>query len=678
MAKKSTSANSTDTELEEDVEKWIWEVDDPYFAGGAGDIAKLFQAEDFDKPGVLVENAPSNEAALFAREAIQNSWDAAREWKNICKKNSAKIPDFSIHFKFEEVTPSARLSKIFLLGLNEHANHLDAEQARNKKRTDLGLANSVLLTNILTNKHPLRLLTLTEHAGLGMPGNFDNSDSRMVKALLRVGQANIVEGAGGAFGFGKAGLIAASATRVVFAYSAFEPVASEPDVSRRLIGVTYWKSHQRGTHKLNGWARFGSEVSQFRRLENQIKETIIRLARPFVNEDADKVAQELGLDVRDVKNPTQTGTTFLLVDPTITADDLKIAVERYWWPAMIDRNSGLKVEITDYDGSDKSPDVPTNDPNLKPFIEAFNIASQATDPTNPNHDRIDLGKYKPQQDPKEYSLGVVGLVAEPESWSFPDARDGIDHTTMIALVRGPRMIVNYHTFRGLGIPHVRGLFVANASIDDLLRQTEDHAHTKWDPGIKAFNPSAPIIAREVMKKLRENIVDFKQRFAPPPPKPGDINLPILDELSKLMRGKKRIPPDPEPRQVLVRLVEPAHRTATSDDKLVCNATVEFQVADWVWDMIKETKVDVTVSLPIAYVEDDGVGEYLDTKVTCPNQNFKPKGASSGKQSFVGSLARGETAQFKVKSDKYSPDWTVRFSPTAVIDRPKVPNPKKKR
>jgi len=674
VAKKQPPVSSSDTDVEDDAEKWIWAVDDPLHDGIAGDIAKLFKAENFDKPGVLAENAPSNEAALFAREAIQNSWDAAREWKNICNKNKEKIHDFSIHFKFEEIKPGDRLSKVFALGLNEHSRCLEAEKARVKKQPDLGLANTDLLTDVLANNRPLRLLTVTEHAGLGMPGRFDDGDSRMMKALLRVGEANTFVGAGGAFVFGKAGLIAASATRIVFAYSAFKEVSTEQGVSRRLLGVTYWKSHKRGTHKLSGWARFGSEVTT-RQIADDGSETIFRSARPFVNEEADEVAQKLGLDVRDVNNPTQTGTTFLLVDPTITASDLKIAIERYWWPAMLDQNSGLKVEIIDYDGKNKSPEVPENDPDIKPFIEAFNIARSINKLTNPNHGRYDLGGHKTQQDSVNYKLGVVGLVAEPEKWSFPEANDGVEHKSMIALIRGPQMIVNYRTFSGIGIPHVRGLFIADESIDDLLRQTEDSAHTKWDEETKTDHPSSPIIAREVKKRLREQLNEFRKKFAPPPPKTGNSNLPVLDDLSKLMKGKKKKIIDPAPRQVLVRILEAPSRTVTKDNQLVCKAEVEFQVADWVWGLISESTVEVTVSVPIAFVEVDTVGDHLATTVLCSNDKFLSNGSPTDTQSFVGPLGPGETVQFTIKSEKYSPDWTVRFSPSALITEPKVPKPR---
>jgi hypothetical protein len=500
----------------------------------------------------------------------------------------------------------------------------------------------------------------------------------MMRALLRVGEANDKQGAGGAFGFGKAGLIAASATRIIFAYSAFKEVESEPGVSRRLLGVTYWKTHQRGPQnlKLSGWARFGSEVIT-RQIARNDAETIFRSAEPFVNEEADRIAQKLGIDVRDVDNPEQTGTTFLLVDPTIDADQLKVAIERYWWPAMIDQDSGLKVRITDYDGSDKSPEIPTHDPHIGPFIEAFAIAQKAAAPKNPNHGRYSLGTHKPHKDPNEYTLGVVGLVAEPDSWSFPDANDGVEHKTIVALVRGPQMIVNYLTFSNLGIPHIRGFFVADESIDELLRQTEDSAHTKWEDKISSNNPSAPIIAKEVKKRLREKVVEFKQQFAPPPPKPGDNNLPVLDDLSKLMKGRKKKPPPVEPRQVLVRLIEPAHRAPSRDEMLTCEATVEFEIADWVWPEISVQTVEILVSLSLSFVEDGGTGDEVEIKATCSKNNFTRQSTVAKQLIYTGALEKGEVVQFKIRSEKYAPDWSVRFSPTAVIISPKVPPKKSK-
>jgi hypothetical protein len=316
------------------------------------------------------------------------------------------------------------------------------------------------------------------------------------------------------------------------------------------------------------------------------------------------------------------------------------------------------------------PSAPKDDPHLQPFVRGFELATRPQDTKTKEEARHDLGAYTPQDD-DEYKLGSLGLVANTQGWSFPDDSE-INHCTMIALVRGPRMVVNYHTFKGLGIPHIRGTFVADESIDDLLRQTEDKAHTKWETKkLAGAHTSAHLVATQVNNRIRRAVSDFKNQFKPPAPRPGDLYLPILDELSRLMKGNKPKPPKPEKRPVTIRLVTPAHTVPTPRGHLECHATVEFGVADWVWDVAKADAVEVTAVLSIAYVEDENLGERLTLRVKPSAKSFVEQGSSNGRAVFVGELRRGETIQFKVNSQAYEPDWTVRFTPTASITSPVV-------
>ena len=654
-----------------DEAKWIWEEENALIGGAGGALAKLFRAEQFDNPGVLEINAPTNEAALFARETLQNSWDAAREWRRACSRRGEAVPPFQIEFEFIEIPAQQRLKFIDAMGLDEHSRVLEIEQGREKaRRQDFDLADAKLLTNILTNKQPLRVLRVVERAGMGMPGNFERNQSRMTRALLRVGNANDDVGAGGAFGFGKAGLIQASASRIIFAYSAFQEVADDPGITRRLMGVTYWKNHKRGPLSLTGWARFGELVKL--KLMGEEGEMAITSARPYINEVADQYASYLGLDVRSLDDDLGTGTTFLLVDPTITATELKKAIERYWWPAMLDPLETLNVRIRDYDGSDASPSVPYGDEHVAPFIRAYQMASSKTPPQTENEQRVDFAKVR-ASDGNFYELGSLALIADPSGWSFPDRASGgeaVDHRSMIALVRGPRMVVNYRTYSRLGTPHIRGLFIADQEVDDLLRQTENPTHTKWDPDVRLPDNPAASIAKAVRDAVRAAVVDFQGRFAPPAPKPDSRSLPVLEELSRLMRGKKLVPPLPEPRQVLISLTEAAH-TEIHGDAVKCKARVKFRVADWVWDEITEKEVKLQVSLTIGYVEDGGLGGKLGITATPSNRKFTNASTKGGKEIFHGPLEKGDEVEFSVSSESYSPDWTVRFTPAAEILEPHV-------
>lgn len=643
--------------------KWAWEAENPNYSGGAGDVAALFRAEGVETPGVLEIGAPSAEASLFSREAIQNSWDAAKEWERTCKKRGEKPPPFWIEFRFVEYYGFDKRKLVFGLGLDEHSRQLSAAKVAKGSARNLGLASVDTLSDLLDGDKPLRVLMMTEHGGLGMSGSWRTGDSRMLSALVRVGYTQKAEGAGGSYGYGKAGLIAASAIRTVITYSAFAEDKSDPRVTRRLLGVTYWKNHSIGNAKFTGWARLGKEV-----WTTDDDGGRHRSASPFENSDADSAATELGIAVRNPSKPDDTGTTFMIIDPTIDANDLRAAIQRYWWPAMLDNTSGLRTKIIDFDGTEVIPSVPKDDPHLQPFVRGFELASRPQDTKSKEEARIDLGTYSPQGD-IEYTLGNLGLVANTQGWSFPDDNE-INHCTMIALVRGPRMVVNYHTFRGLGIPHIRGTFVADDAIDDLLRQTEDKAHTKWETAkLAGAHPSANLIAGQVSSRLRKAVTDFKNQFKPPAPRPGDLNLPILDELSRLMKGNKPKAPKPEKRPVTIRLVTPAHAVATPAGQLECRAAVEFGVADWVWDVANTDAVELTAVLSVAYVEDENLGERMNLRVKSSRKTFAERGSANGRFIYVGELQQGETVQFDIQSQAYESDWTVRFTPTASITNP---------
>jgi len=643
--------------------RWAWEAENPNYSGGAGDVAALFRAEGVETPGVLEIGAPAPEASLFSREAIQNSWDAAKEWERTFTKRGERPPPFWIEFRFVKYSGFDKRRLVFGLGLDEHARQLSAAKIPKGSARNLGLASVDTLNDLHDGEKPLRVLMMTEHGGLGMPGSWKTGDSRMLSALVRVGYTQKAEGAGGSYGYGKAGLIAASAIRTVVTYSAFAEDKSDPGITRRLLGVTYWKNHSIGNAKFTGWARLGKEV-----WTTDDEGGRHRSASPYENEDADKAAAEFGIAVRNPATPDDTGTTFMIIDPTIDANDLRAAIQRYWWPAMLDNSSGLRTTIIDFDGTEVIPSVPKDDPHLQPFVRGFELASRLQDTKSKEEACLDLGTYTPQGG-EDYTLGNLGLVANTQGWSFPDDNE-VNHCTMIALVRGPRMVVNYLTFRGLGIPHIRGTFVADDSVDDLLRQTEDKAHTKWETAkLAGAHASAHLVATQVNNRLRKAVTDFKNQFKPPAPRPGDLNLPILDELSRLMKGNKPRPPRPEKRPVTIRLVTPAHAELASAGRLECRAAVEFGVADWVWDVAKTDAVEVTAVLSVAYVEDEGLGERLDLRVKASRKTFTENGSANGRFVYVGQLQRGETVQFHVRSEAYEPDWTVRFTPTASITNP---------
>lgn len=78
--------------------------------------------------------------------------------------------------------------------------------------------------------------------------------TKLFLALISVGYTVKAVGSGGSYGYGKAGLITASATRTVLAYTCFREQADDPGVTRRLLGMTYWGQHE-VVNSFTGFAR---------------------------------------------------------------------------------------------------------------------------------------------------------------------------------------------------------------------------------------------------------------------------------------------------------------------------------------------------------------------------------------------------------------------------------------
>lgn len=646
--------------------KWKWHEDKPGQVAVSADIIRIFKAEGVDQPGVLARGAPSDQAMLFAREAIQNTWDAARELRS--DPDAGPQPPFQLDLRFHRLVGERKRRLVQSLGISDHDARL-GDDDRAKRRRRVGLTASDCLDELDDDDRPLHVLIYSERAALGMEGAWDRSESRMMYALNRVGYTMKRHGAGGSFGYGKAGLIAASRVHIIVAYSCFAPSPDAGDpATRRLLGVTYWSQHEFAGSKFTGWSHLGAAEAS-----GDI--------RPFEDDDADAVAASLGLDVRRCDVPLDRGTTFMIIEPSIDAEEMRTAIERNWWPAIRSTSEPLRIAITDYDGTRMVPQVPVDDPDLGPFVRAFDLATRPPDGTAPTEYAGDLGTYSPHGR-RTLTLGRVGLVADDKGWSFPDGSDdadAVEHCTMVALVRGPRMIVEYHRFN-LGMPFVRGCFVADPFIDDLLRQTEPAAHDKWSDSVgpEGIDPVAPNVAREVINRLRVEVKKFKSRFAQPPPRAGELNLPVLDELSRLMKGKKPPAPQQSPRTVSLNFVTAAHAVEAGPSHLQCRSAVEVRVEDWVWDAVGDSPdVEVTAIMSVAFVEDEAIGERVDLRVATRGAAFVQTSAVDGRYEWRGRLGPADSVTFEVETVPYFADWSVKFSPTAEVTDP-TPRPADRR
>lgn len=614
---------------------WTWEPVDRARTPVSGDLAKFFKNEAVKNPGALAARPPSTDATLVAREAIQNSWDAAMALAK--ERDGADVPAFTMRFRFRSVVgleKAAVARSLDLYGLRDRVLVED--------RRKLGLAESDALDELDEPDAPLRLLSVEESATTGMGGPWSADDSKLYLALVAVGFTQKAEGSGGSFGFGKAGLIRGSRLHTVLAHTRFEEQAADPGVTSRSLGVTYWGQHKYEGGSWTGIARLGHVGDG---------EVV-----PLENEAADELATDLGMPRRDGGSVADLGSTFLLPDPSIGAEDLVRAIERNWWPALYSK--AFKIKVTDYDGTQLQP-RPKRDPDLKPFIRGYEMALESQDNRPEQEFKRRFKPYAPRG-ASRYELGTIGLVADMGGWSYtsnsgPDD-DGasLKHESLVALVRGPMMVVEYLQC-GTAQPFVRGTFVADHDIDDLLRQTEPKAHDAWqrrmeEEGVEAH---APLVADRVITDIRHAVRDFRKTIKPPPVRQQDLRLPFLDDLVRNVfdsRGGTGLDgPRPSPRPISIRVeqgVEVAGPNSIRLTALVRTALAGHVDAD---------SLDCTIRFRYAFDEDGRIGEECPVTVD-PVDGFAIV-ADDGKGTVLSGALGHEESVFNLVSVPYSPDWS---------------------
>ncbi|MDE0067938.1 MAG: hypothetical protein OXN44_13830 [Acidimicrobiaceae bacterium] len=148
--------------------RWSWPVVNATTFGASGDLAKVFRNEEVKAPGFFSADAIPPDAALLAREAIQNAWDAAMERRR-SQAPEERLP-FEIRFRFFDVDGDEADALIDRLGLGE----LEERAAKVDNRRQLGLAERDPFSG-LGQGEDLRLLEVYETTGGGMGGGWGTS-----------------------------------------------------------------------------------------------------------------------------------------------------------------------------------------------------------------------------------------------------------------------------------------------------------------------------------------------------------------------------------------------------------------------------------------------------------------------------------------------------------------------
>ena len=617
---------------------WKWEEVDPNTTGASGDLSKIFRNEAVKTPGVLGVSPPAPEAALLVREVIQNAWDAALAQREDNGGGGGQ-EHFEVTFEFKRLQGDKRDEFVRSLGLRDLSRRVEAVGDRQM----LGLSEDDCLKRLDGDGNgELSLLVISEKAGGGMHGPWKGDQSKLWMALCSIGITSERQGRGGSYGYGKAGLIRGSKIRSVIAYTCFAERSSDPGVTRRLLAMTYWDRHRLDGTSYTGSARLGSSAPN--------GDTV-----PFENEQADQLARELGIAARNPAKPKDLGTTLLLVEPTVKGHDLVAATARYWWPALCEPRMQFEVRIVDEERRIHRP-RPKSDPHLRPFIDSYEIATTPQD-----NKRADARRHELHGIGRWARPGVLGMKAEIPGWSYPESSDSdteVDHRSLIALVRKPRMVVEYHDVGRLP-PYVRGTFVADDSVNEALRRTEPKAHDAWQTTSASGDIGEEHVAlsQQLLKRIKQHVLKFRGDLKPPPKPSERMRLPEFDRIMRIFLsggGTGRRPPRSDKRLLSIRPGGELERLDNGRLRLTGVATVGLSEHGASSERVHD---EVEVSLQYRFIEDDRLGDRVELDVQPPVGFESVEGR---KDAFRGRIPENSTAQFHYLSEEYSGDWTAKL------------------
>lgn len=579
--------------------------------GGAAGEA---YANTLKSPGMQPEH-------VLAREAIQNSVDAGIEGEKV-----------RVCFRYVLLNGAAKAAFIEAAGLGDMTTRVD----------HLELASPNCFSTLVRPRTPLSLLYVEDHNAEGLSGDPHDKGSNFYRLLLSLGdrsKSRTSKGTGGSYGFGKSVYSSSSAIQTIFAYTRF--LDDDGAEHTRTFGCAYFASHEHRGKNYSGRAWLGTNKH-----ENKAGRLVID---PYEDKQADKLAEKLGFRLREEGD---LGTTILIIDATVNLADIVVGVEDWWWPRLIENK--LDVEVYDPSGSVLVP-RPKRNEQLKPFIEAFEIARGMASPKQSTQ------KLSPLNRLGETALGTCGfVVAQLNEQGSPIVRP--ERCNTVALIRAPLMVVAYKACSETA-PVVVGAFMAADEIDVVLKKSEPPAHDRWDPdsaNLRDVKGEGKGVVTAVMSRIKDNLKRFQREAAPPAPA-KQKRLSILERALGSYFRPQGMGPKPQPDQAasplhLVFSKQP-HAIATPEGALKLRSVFDIFLDPKATE--EQVKLQLRISCPVMEDEDqEGDDLALTVKFTGVEAQVDP----DDHRLFRFAMKKGAKAHFAIESESYDPAWTVRLRP----------------
>lgn len=457
----------------------------------------------------------------------------------------------------------------------------------------------------------------------GLTGSMADLDSNFYRLMGQLGGSEKTGGTGGSFGYGKAACILNSGCWTVLAYTVTKSGSA-------LFGTTYMDQHKRSGRSYTGLGWYCASNSDSEG------------SHPYelTDDDADDLALQLGFPRAAGK---EYGTSLMIVEPSIDLTELKLAIERFWWPRIIDHN--LDVEIIE--GGQTIKPSPTSNKELKDFVRMYEIILRKDNPAT------DAKRAVLTQGKRQLGIMAMQFVNVPTDLD-DDAR--LTNVGSVALMRDQRMIVEYYRWNQGPRSDLVGVFVADKTINDDLRRTESPKHDVWSPKATRATEEQKDRAKTVLEAIRKEYRQYLKSYSPPPSDDAIELTELRRFFGTLLSTKGKTGPGASESEPIEISHKEAHIIPASGGlTLTGSATVRWK-----------GKVAATLALGAAVkIAESDVSMSGDSIFT--SIEFNGEQAKGTEPRILAEFQPGEAAKLTFKSEPYDQDWTatVTFSAAEV-------------
>ncbi len=294
----------------------------------------------------------------------------------------------------------------------------------------------------------------------------------------------------------------------------------------------------------------------------------------------------------------------MIVGSHIDLEDVRSAVEMYWWPRILSNQLSVELWLGD---EVAPPPEPRDNPKLMPYIDCYEMIEHDIRPVG---DREEV--YRPQAVSGRQlgRLALKGLEDDAGESEETEEEDNLSRT--VALIRSrPKMVAQYMDPGGTGSSNFIGAFVSHPDSEEALHLSEPPSHDSWNSNSQRLRDAYPEDEheREIAQKLVDTVVNrvrararrFQRGLNPPVPPPTVVGTKKLAQiLGRVMsgRGLGQPPPPPRPADPFELRIRDGRKNSRNKSSVTANVAIRLK------DNANMDSAGVIVTLSPAIVIDD--------------------------------------------------------------------------